>query len=62
MCICVQGPTEENSMEPDAEATDNNDSKPILITISIVAALLIILSIFIIISLLYLRYHRNNGK
>ena len=62
MCICVQGPTEENSMEPDAEATDTNDSMPILITIPIVAALLIILSILVIIGILYLRYRRNNGK
>ena len=64
MSICIQGPTAKNNTEPesDVEATDNNDSKPILITISIVVALLIILCIFVIISILYLRCRKNNGK
>ena len=61
--VHIQDPAdfkEESNVEPDTKANDNN---PILITIPIVAAVLIIaLSISIIMGILYLRYRRNNGK
>ena len=60
--LCIQGTTEENSMEPSAKANDNTDSNPILIVIPIVAVVLIVSIIIIIVTILYLRHRRNYGK